>query len=73
MVHKNVGLKMNFWIKNSFDSKIEFGSKNVGVQNVWVKQDFGPKNKDTQNIGSKKFGQDWLSNTWDIPNMDECC
>ena len=28
-VQKNVGPKMNFWIKYSFGTKIEFGSKNV--------------------------------------------
>ena len=24
-------------------------------------------------LDPKKFGQNWVSNSWDIPNMDKCC
>ena len=27
----------------------------------------------TFNIATLKFGQNWLSNSWDIPDMDKCC
>ena len=38
------------------------GSTNFGVQ----------KNQSLQKIGTKKSGQNLVSNSWDIPNMDQC-
>ena len=51
-----------FWVhKNSI-------SKNILVHKIWVQ-----KCKSLKIIGSKKFGQNWVSNSWDIPYIDKCC
>ena len=56
-----------FWVQRNSESK-KFGSRKFWVYNI-----LGPKNKSLKIIGSEKFGQNWVSNSWDIPYMDKCC
>ena len=59
------------------------GSKNVSEKNLrstnfWAKKILVPKNYGCQKIGSKNFGQNRVSNSWDIPDMGKyrqgkCC
>ena len=34
---------------------------------------YGQKNKTPQEMGSKKFGQNKVSNSWDTADMEKCC
>ena len=49
-----------------------------GPTSIWVKRSlvqkeiFAQKNYGSQNIGSKTFGQNRVSNSWDIADLCKC-
>ena len=62
-VKKSLGLR-KLWSKTLGSKK--FKLKILGQTKFWSKKIKGPKK-----IESKKFGQNWVSNNWDIVDMDK--
>ena len=57
-----------FWV-----CKIFCVQKKFGFKEIWSKNILAHKNYEPQKIGSKKFGQNQTSNSWDIADMDKRC
>ena len=70
-----------YWV--NFDQTLKVGPKSLEPKNFCIQKFLVLKNKVPKNgwhllkDGSKilplKIGQNWVSNSWDIPNMDKCC
>jgi len=66
------------WVRNFFGSNKISGLKTLGpnkilcLEKVLSKNILVHKNYDSKKIGSKKFGQNRTSNSWDIAYMDKC-
>ena len=70
LVLKNTGQKnvrsKNFGSKK-FRSEKLFGPKKFGWNKIFVQYNLGP-----QKVKPKKFVEHFVSNSWDIPDMDKC-
>ena len=84
-IKKMLGSEKDFWVQKIVDLKKCWALrkllikkkrflvwKNFVTKKVWSKNILVHKNYDSQKIGSKKFGQNRTSNSWDIAYMDKC-
>ena len=72
MFKKILGPKQ-FWVRKEFEFEHLFGSNKIsGLKEVLSENILVHKNLDPQKSGSKKFGQNRTSNSWDIAYLDKC-
>ena len=69
---RKVLVQNNFGLENFFVSNKIAGPKKIWSKEIWSKNILAHKNDEPQKIGSKKFGQNRSSNSWDIADMDKC-